>query len=94
MKHYLIKYTDDRHDAADEASMTFYGLDMLDALAYIRHLAIALNMTNFQVVNIYAETDDGTAWDPVPDWADREYHYHLYLAEQAERTKYEGGNRP
>ncbi len=85
MKRYKIKYTQNMGGYADEESMTFCGLDMLDSLAYIRHLAAVLNFKNFRILNVYAETDDGTAWDPVPDWADTEYSYQMYLAEKAEK---------
>lgn len=84
MKRYRIDYTHKGHGPYDDTSMTFCGLTMLDALAYMRHLAVALNMQDFRVLNVYAETDDGR-WAGVPDWADTEYRYQMYLAEKAEK---------
>lgn len=87
MKRYKIVYTHSNHNIDDgDKSMTFCGLEMLDALAYVRHLAVALNMTDFRVLNVYAETDDGTAWAEVSSWADDEYQHQLYLEEQARNT--------
>lgn len=84
MKRYKITYTHSNHSIDDgDKSMTFCGLEMLDALAYIRHLAVALNMTDFRVLNVYAETHDG-GWAEVSSWADDEYRYQMYLAERSE----------
>lgn len=85
MRRYKIVYTHGNHSIDDDNSMTFSGLEMLDALAYIRHLAVALNMTDFRIMNVFAETDDG-GWAEVSSWADDEYQHQLYLAEQARNT--------
>ena len=85
MRRYRIDYTHKGHGPYDDTSMTFCGLEMLDALAYMRHLAVALNMQDFRVLAVHAETDDG-GWAEVPNWADDEYQHQLYLEEQARNT--------
>lgn len=76
MNSYKIVYSYYVNGETMEVEMIVTGLELPDALAYVVSLAVALRMTDFRVLNVYSGTEDGDAWDAVPDWADHmEYDY-------------------
>lgn len=88
MNCYKIIYTYFSRGIEEEEEMTFGGLSMLDAIAYVRQMAYIFCHEDFAVRKVYVETDNGTAWAEVPDWTDTEYQHQRYLAEKAELDSY------
>ena len=80
MKYYKIVYTY-YSKGIEEEEITVKKQSMFEALAYVRSTAHLFCLEDFCVRKVYVETEDGTAWAEVPDWADMENEY------QRENTK-------
>ena len=74
MKYYKIIYTYFSRGLMEEEEMMVGGLTLPDALAYVRQMAYIFCHEDFEISKVYAETEteDGTGWTEVPDWAEIE----------------------
>lgn len=79
MKHYKIIYTYFNRGIMEEEETMLGGLSLPDALAHVRQMAYLDCYEDFAIRQVYAETEDGTAWQKVQDWAGIEYRHERYL---------------